>query len=192
MELIEDQEFEGLNFSDDVFDDIRINHCHFKNCRFENIVLRNSVLSANTFEGCILINPHAEFSEMTNSTFKSCNLIGVNWADYKSNKTYLSLFQKLENNFMKYNTFILVKLNGFDFKTNGLHLCLFEECKLAKSDFSNCDLSDTQFIKTDLTKTNFTGARNYYIDLKNCNLNSTKVSSVEGLSLLAQLGIDVQ
>lgn len=192
MEEIEDKEFEGLSYSDHIFTDMKINHCVFRNCNFENVVLKNSVLSANKFENCTIMNPHAEFSEMTNSIFKSCNLIGVNWGDYRSNKSYLSLFQKLENNFLKYNSFILVDLKDFDFRTNAFHSALFEECNLSKSYFSECDLSDSQFIKSDLRKTNFTNAKNYYIDLQYCDLKGTKISMVEGLSLLSQLGIEVQ
>lgn len=132
-----------------------------------------------------------EFTELIQAVFEDCRLIGVYWGNLQSSISYRPLIAKMEGNYLKYNTFSVSNLEKMDFQTNTFHQTVFEECNLMQTKWNDCDLTDCEIVKSNLKKADLRDSFGFHIDLKTCQVENTQISSFEALSLLSQLGIDV-
>ncbi|NLY47228.1 MAG: pentapeptide repeat-containing protein [Tissierella sp.] len=188
----EAQEFEDLRFYGEVFENSRFVDCNFINCSFEDIKLINSQFIDCKFDKCLILNPKGEENSQIQSVdFMNCKLLGVNWKEVTSNDVFIDPINKIENSFLKYNTFFNMNLRKFDFSDNDIIESLFTECELGESKFKNCKLEKTEFLKSDLRKSDFRDAIGYEVDITSCKITGAKFSFPEAINLLNVLGVKI-
>ncbi|MBA3025049.1 MAG: pentapeptide repeat-containing protein [Sulfurimonas sp.] len=167
-------EFEACTFVSCDFSETFFSSCRFVECRFENCNL-SLVKLTNT--------------KMSDVTFNSCKMIGIDWTmgDYKS---------LLSADPLRFNESILNDSNFFGLTLEGLVMkeCKakevdFRNCSLLRADFSGTDFKGALFDKTHLEYANFTDAQNTYIDIRTNYLKGAIFSRYEALFLLEIMGI---
>lgn len=187
----EEKEFTNLSLENELIADTEFRDCVFNECQFTELNLQNVGLHECRFNRCTILNPEIEFSFLQNAEFKNCNLIGISWGILAENR-YSILFDKLENNLLKYNNFIELQLPKSSFSTNEIINSNFEDCNLRGASFSGCQLDDTHFINNQLQTSDFTDAVGYYIDLNSNSLKNAKFSLPEAVHLLDSLDIKIR
>ncbi len=76
------------------------------------------------------------------------------------------------------------------FFSSTLRECNFADTCLIEADFKNTDLSLTTFHNCDLSKANFSGSKNYTIDIRANKVKKAKFSLPEAIALL--LGFEIE
>lgn len=165
--------------------------CEFKNCFFEECKIIGCIFVNCKFENCTVISLDSKYSELKNAVFIKCNLIGVHWNTLLPSGKYAHPMDKLENCFLKYNTFLEMNFIKFSFSGNTIQESMFEECNLSESNFHNCRLEGTQIFKCDIRRADFTEAKGYAIDIKSNKLKQAKFSFPDVVSLLETLEIKI-
>ena len=99
-------------------------------------------------------------------------------------------FNKNKEKFLHYCNFSNLNLKKAAFLDSTLKECHFTEACLIEADFHNTDLSGSIFHSTDLFKADFSGAKNYEIDLRVNKVKKAKFSFPEALQLL--LGFEIE
>lgn len=164
--------------------------CKFKNCKFMGTQLDLVSFTSCSFVKCDILSIQTENSEIKNCSFKECNLIGVNWKSLSETRS-LRPFSKFTDNFLKYNSFMMMNLNKIDFSNNEMIECHFDDCQLKASDFRNVKFDKTVFTFNNLEKANFKNAVGYHIDITNNKIKGAKFSYPEVFGLLEALQIEV-
>ena len=140
--------------------------CDFENCSFEDCKIINCTFVNCKFYNCNIVSLSAQYSEIKNAEFKKCNLIGIHWGGLLPSGKYARALEKIENCYLKYNTFSDMNLKKFDFSGNIIQESLFDECDLKES-------------------------RGYIIDIPSNKLKQAKFSYPEVVSLLDSLEIEI-
>ncbi len=187
----ENKTFEDLNMEYEQLEDYKLNNCIFKNCNFEECVLVNCSITECKFINCKIVSPKAEFSQVKQTEFDKCNLIGINWHDLQPAGNITDSIAKLNECIIKYNSFIDINFKKFNFSFNNIQDSVFEECNLVESSFKECKLELTQFAECDLRKADFQGATGYQISLTTNKLKDAKFSYPEVINLLSELSIRI-
>lgn len=165
--------------------------CEFRNCSFEECKIIGCVFVNCRFSDCTIISLESKHSEVKNAVFKKCNLLGVHWFDLLPSGKYAHSIDKLENCFIKYNTFEEMSFVKFKFSGNTIQESTFEECNLSESDFKNCRLEGTRIFKCDIRKADFTEAKGYIIDIASNKMKQAKFSFPDVVALLESLEIKI-
>lgn len=187
----ETESFNGLNLNGAALKNHKFVDCSFKDCTLENCQIGSCSFVGCTFDNCTIINPQSLFSEIKNSAFENCNLIGVVWGELCSAEKFASPIGTFQNCCLKYNTFYDMNLLKFDFSGNIIQDSLFEKCNLKESRFRDCRLDKTTFLQCNLTKADFREAMGYIIDIKTNLLKNARFSFPEVISLLNTLDIQI-
>lgn len=185
-EIIRDKKYQG-----ETIEQCRFTDCEFENCVFEECKIVSCTFVNCRFYNCAIISLRAAYSEVKNSKFKTCDLIGVHWDQLRPQGRYGASIDRLENCCIKYNTFLEMSFVKFDFSGNVIQECLFEKCNLSESNFRDCRLEASQIYGCDLRKADFRGARGYAIDIASNKLKQAKFSYPDVLSLLDSLDIKI-
>lgn len=173
---IEQCKFVDCDFENCVFEECKIIRCIFVNCRFYN---------------CAVLTLSSKFSEVKNVILKKCNLIGIHWQELLPSGKYARSIDKLEDCYIKYNSFVEMSFIKFDFKSNSIQESVFEQCNLSESNFQNCRLDGTHIYKCDIRKSDFRGATGYIVDISSNKMTNAKFSYPEAIHLLDTLQIKI-
>ena len=165
--------------------------CDFENCSFEDCKIINCTFENCKFYNCNIVSLSAQYSEIKNAEFKKCNLIGIHWGGLLPSGKYARALEKIENCYLKYNTFSDMNLKKFDFSGNIIQDSLFDECDLKESNFKSCRLEGRQIHNSDIRKADFRDSRGYIIDIPSNKLKQAKFSYPEVVSLLDSLDIEI-
>lgn len=185
--LIKDQKYQNV-----AKEQCKFIECTFENCVFEDCKIIGCVFVNCKFYNCNLISLTSQHSEVKNTAFQKCNLIGIHcWNDLLPAGKYTHSIDVLKNCFMKYNSFIEIPFRKFDFSSNIIQESIFEECDLQESNFRDCRLEAAQFFRCDIRKADFRGAIGYAIDIPSNKLKQAKFSYPEVTSLLNSLEIKI-
>lgn len=171
-ENISSRAFEECEFIACSFIDCRLDECRFLDCRFSNCVL-----SAIEPMNCRFLG----------TKFSACKAIGIDWT--KTQKLEDLSFSGCQIN---YSNFKLLKLPKTKIIKCEAKEVYFNESDLSSGVFKYTDFEKSQFFKTNLTGTDFTGAKNYYIDVKTNIVTRARFSLPEALSLLNSLDIIIE
>lgn len=178
------EKFTRLSFSSEtietkVFEECEFNCCTFINCKFEKCKFLNC-----KFNECILSAIDPSNSRFIEVNFSGSKVIGFDWT--KSAKVDGLEFVDCQIN---YSNFKLLKLPEIRIVNCEAREVDFIETDMSNGNFKNTDFDKSRFFKTDLSDADFSGARNYFIDVRNNILKKTRFSLPEALVLLNSLDI---
>lgn len=167
----EDCTFVSCDFSETFFSSCRFVECHFENCNLSLMKLTSS--------------------KMSDVTFESCKMVGIDWTmcDWKS---------LLSADPIRFIECILTDSNFFGLTLEGLVMkeCRANDvdlrnCSLKKANFTNTDFKGALFENTHLEGADFTEAQNTHIDIQRNHLKGAIFSRYEALFLLETMGIEL-
>ncbi|MFA6075534.1 MAG: pentapeptide repeat-containing protein [Negativicutes bacterium] len=163
--------FRGCDFSDSLFGD-----CEFRNCWFENCKMNLWRLSGSEFAGC---------------EFTDCDMTGIDWTAASLPKLRLCCPLTFTGCRLDHGSFIGLDLQELRATDCQLRETDFRSALLRQSVFENCDFSNSLFGNTDLRGADFSGARNYLINLAGNKCQNAKFSLPEALNLLTSSGVNI-
>lgn len=187
----ENELIENVKLEDEIVDSAEFIDCEFKNCVFEGVTLNRCTLSGCRFVECNIISIKAQYSQIKNTEFYGCNLIGVHWNELMPTGRIIEPISKLSECFLKYATFTNMSFMCFDFSSNIIQESAFDECNLRESNFKGCRLERTQYTNCDMRKADFRETSGYQIDIKSNKLENARFSFPEAINLLNCLGIKI-
>lgn len=188
----EREHHKDLDISDEVYRDLRFIDCTFEDCKFQSMTIDNCEFLDCEFINCNIVSLTSETSDVKSATIKKSNLIGVNWSELISDQySYASPIYKMNETFLKYNTFSMLNLSKVDFKQNTFDECLFDQCELNDSKFNDSVFTNSQITNSNLERSDFKGAKDYYIDLKTNKIKDARFSYPEVTNLLNSLDITI-
>jgi fluoroquinolone resistance protein len=165
-----------------VFEECEFSSCSFIDCRFENCkFLRCRFIECNL---SAVIPMNCQFLEVE---FSRCKVMGIDWT--KAQRLQDLNFSECQIN---YSNFRLLKLPKIKMVKCEAKEVDFIETDLSEANFKKTDFEKSTFFKTNLTDADFTGATNYFIDIKTNILKRTRFSLPEALSLLNSLDIIIE
>ena len=188
----EEEKFENLSLTEEIFDGYEFIDCTFTNCTFEGCKLMHSFFSECTFEQCRISNLKSEYSQIKFTKFIGCVIIGMNWSLLLPAGRFCEPIQEFHNCKLKYNNFSEMSFPKFSFVDNEITGSLFAECILTDSAFQKCELKDTEFFKCDIRKADFRNATGFKIDIMSTKVKGAKFSHSELANLLYGLGIMIE
>lgn len=171
-EVLGEIEFEDCEFTNSSFIETKFDKCKFISCRFV---------------GCLISASVPMDSHFVDTSFTKCKVIGMDWT-----KTHRIQDIGFDNCQINYSNFRQLKLPEIKITNCQAKEVDFAEADLTGADLSNSDLEKSVFHNTNLTKANFTGAKNYYIDIKNNIIKKARFSLPEAMSLLESLDIIIE
>lgn len=142
----EDEVFEGLTLEHADLSDREFDRCTFRNSKLGHTRWLRSRLDECVLEGCDLVRADVKMLALRGVTFKSCRLMGVDFAD-------------------------IAKFPDVSFHECNLHYASFASIALRKAVFDKCSFTEANFFEADLTEAKlddcqFTGARFEACDLR--------------------------
>ena len=189
----ENETFEGLSCSSELFDDYRFIDCTFIDCLFEETELSGCILSGCTFEKCTVTKiKGSNSSQLQECKFVNCRLTGINWSELLPEGSFADPIETLQECRLKYNTFTDMNFRKFSFTGNEITESMFAECELNESRFKGCKLDRTEFYRCDMQKSDFRDASGYQVDVLSCKLKNAAFSFPEAINLLGSLGVRVE
>lgn len=190
-EYIEGQTIADKDFQNVTIEQSKFVDCDFENCRFEECKIIGCVFVNCRFFNCTVITLSSRHSEVKNAVLKKCNLIGVHWNTLLPSGKYAHAIDKLENCYVKYNSFVEMNFVKFDFSDNRIEESVFEQCNLAESNFCGCRMEGTQIVRSDIRKADFRDAVGYVIDVISNKMSNARFSFPEVIRLLDSLQIKI-
>lgn len=175
------------NWSDQVLENVDFSGCRFLNCVFERTVFQKCTFEDCEFESSDLSLASIAGSSFNSVLFRNCRLRGIHWhqAGFSFDAQFLD--SKLD-----YSSFFGMKLNKIRFSGSSLKEVAFVDAVAREAKFDRCDLVGAAFNHTDLGRADFTGARNYTIDVTNNQVKGAMFDLPEAVSLLSFLGIKIR
>jgi fluoroquinolone resistance protein len=186
-EIIEDQQFSGIVYTEDTF-----KPADYENCRFTSCQLAGINLSHVNFMDCVFENCDLSMAKLGNTGFKGvalkgCKLLGLHFEDVNPFLLELS-FADCQLNL---SSFFNLTLKKTRFSNCGLKEVDFSGCDLTQAVFHNCDMLGAAFGDTVLEKADLRTAFNYSIDPERNKLKKAKFSLTGLPGLLQKHDIDV-
>ena len=188
---LENEVIENVTLQREALEDLELIDCEFRNCAFEELTLNRCAFRDCKFVKCNIVGIRAKYSQMKNTEFYGCNLIGVHWGELMSARNVVGIMSKLSDCFLKYAAFTNMNFVRFDFSSNVIQESTFIECNLKESSFRGCQLERTQYTNCDMRKADFRDASGYQIDIQSNRLENAKFSFPEVIDLLNCLGIKI-
>jgi fluoroquinolone resistance protein len=189
-------EYSNERFTRVQFKQARLANTEFYECVFSHCNLRESLFDACkfndcTFEDCDMSLVRFEASSFSETRFVRSQVVGVNWTLAAWSKFQTDAPIAFEACAIDYAAFIGLTLRKLEVRKCSAQEVEFSEAELSSADFRDTDLAKSRFRHTNLTKADFTGARNYVIDLMTCKVSKAKFAMPEALGLLYGLDIDL-
>ncbi len=171
---IQKAEFEACTFVSCDFSETFFSSCRFVECRFENCNL-SLIKLTNT--------------KMSDVSFVSCKMIGIDWTmgDWKSLLSADPI--KFTECILNDSNFLGLTLEGIVMKECRAKEVDFRNASFQKANFSGTDFKGALFDNTHLEYANFTDAQNTLIDIRKNYLKGAIFSRYEALFLLEVMGI---
>ena len=171
-QTLEKKDFEGEKFINCSFIQTEFKKCKFISCKFVNCRISALKLTDSIF---------------IETSFVDSKVEGVDWT-----KAIELRELAFENCDISYSNFNMLNLPN-----TKIINCIAKECAFSATNFTGSILTGTdfegsRFFKTNLTKADFRDAKNYWIDIRDCNLKDAKFKSPEALNLLRATGVQVE
>ena len=176
--------FTGLSLAESRLVSKVFEECEFTGCMFITCKLEKCKFIGCKFNECILSAVDPVDCRFMEASFVKCKAIGIDWT--RTAQVQDLSFDECQIN---YSVFKLLKIPGLKLVNCEAKEVEFAETDLARGDFRNTDFERSIFFKTNLTEADFTGARNYSIDVKLNTIKKARFSYPEVLSLLHSLDI---
>ncbi|MES2005049.1 MAG: pentapeptide repeat-containing protein [Bacteroidota bacterium] len=175
----EDQVFDKINFTQQVFQTGSYDNCRFINCNLSGSDLSNSSFSDCSFTGCNLSMVQLMKTSFQDTKFKDCKMLGLHF----HNCNPFLFTADFDNCSLNVSSFYQLKLKKLRFINSSLYDVDFTEADLTDAVFDNCDLAMASFDNTVLLKTNFITSYNFSIDPERNRMKKAKfpASGLAGL-----------
>ena len=180
--------YTSLDFAEINIQKHEFENCTFKSCHFIKANLAECVFRDCIFETCEIVVPVLEGAQIFGTSFNSCKLMGLNFADCSE-----ALFSPCFNDTV---------LSSCTFEGNNLRRLPFVNCKVRDSSFIYCNLEGSRFNDTDFEattfqdcifdKADFSGASGYEINPFMNKIKGGIFSLPEAQSFLYYLGIKIE
>ena len=184
--FIQEQEFKGIDYSQERLSGKEYLDCRFMDCNFSGLDLGGIEFENCEFTGCDLSLVKLNRSAFREVIFSNCKMFGLHFQD--CNDFLLSM--DFRNCQLNLSSFFRGKAKGFRFKACLLQEVDFEEADLAGVSFDACDLAGAIFDQCNLEKCDFRTAINYQIDPNTNRISKAKFSR-DGLQGLLS-GFDIE
>lgn len=125
------------------------------------------------------------------TTFESCKVVGVNWAQVAWPNIKLHCPLQFFKCTLNHSTFLGLNLREIAMVECIAHDVDFREADLTQADLSYSDFTQSIFVNTNLTKANFTHAINYNINVFLNKVKGAKFMLPEAVNLLDGLEIEL-
>ena len=183
------EEFKGISLHGSKITKAEFEDCTFVSCDFSETFFSSCRFVECHFENCNLSLMKLTSSKMSDVTFESCKMVGVDWtmADWKSLLSADPI--RFIECILTDSNFLGLSLEGLVMKECRAKDVDFRNASLQKANFSGTDFKGALFQNTHLEYANFTEAQNTNIDIRTNNLKGTIFSRYEALFLLETMGI---
>ncbi|WP_347373348.1 pentapeptide repeat-containing protein [Aequorivita sp. Q41] len=189
-QFIEEQTFEGVDFSKDSLEKGDYELCVFLNCNFSNIDLSLIRFIECEFKNCNLSSAKLNKTGFQSVVFIDCKMFGLHFE--KCDTFGFSI--EVDNSQLNYSSFYGLKLPKTKFNNCKFLEVDFSECNLHLANFNDCNLQNAVFSNTSLKDVDFRSSYEFSIDPENNNINGAKFSfsTVAGLLTKYNITIDVE
>jgi uncharacterized protein YjbI with pentapeptide repeats len=194
--------FEASRYTDKVFENLDepnllLQKKEFENCRFKNVVFKEARFLNSRFNECTFVNCDFSLSQWTGSTlsevsFDTVNLSGVNWTQLHWPLVRLHSPFYFDACNLSYNSFYGLSLPNLFIERSRVYESDFREATLTQASFAESDLQSSLFMHTNLSNANFVDAINYHIDTRENNIKGASFSLPDVMSLLKCQGIKIE
>lgn len=187
--FFQDEQFKGLEFTDEVLHSKDFEQCRFVNCNFAETFFESCFFEDCTFENCNLGMVRVGDSTFRNVTFSGSKLIGISWHECRHKGP--GVFLAYKNCILDYSSFYGMDLKKCSFCEISAVECDFTESCLAGVTMENVKLSGAVFFRTDLRKADFSQAAGYSFNPHDNLVKGAVFSMPEVLNLLYALGMKI-
>lgn len=185
---IEDQAFEGVDYSSTPMAMGHYEVCSFVHCNFAHSDLSGIHFTECTFRDCDLSMANIMETSFKSVTFKDCKMLGLQFEECNDFLFAVGFDHCLLN----ISNFCKINLKGTRFKKCSLQEVDFTEADLSGAFLDECDLSGAIFDHTNLEKADLRTATHYTIHPENNRIRKAKFS-VSGLpGLLGSFDIEIE
>lgn len=185
--LKENETYQKVNFSKTALA-TEYDGCNFIDCNFENMKLGNITFMECEFINCNLSNVKLNYTAFKDVQFNNCKILGVNFTD--SNPFLLEL--KFTDSDLTLCSFYQLSIKNTSFTKCNLNEVDFTESDLSNVSFNDSDLKRTIFESTILEKANFETSTNFNIDPEKNRIKKAKFAAHHLINLLRKYEISVR
>jgi uncharacterized protein YjbI with pentapeptide repeats len=185
---IEDQSFEGIDFSVKGIETGEYENCIFTNCDLSGSDLSGISFMECEFSNCNLSNINLNNTALKDVKFVHCKMLGLIFSDCEE---FLFSVEFIDCQ-LDLSSFYKVMLKTRLFANCSLHDVDFAEADLTGAVFRNCDLEGAIFEHTNLERASFQTSYNFTIDPEENNIRKAKFSVSGLIGLLGKYSIDVE
>lgn len=168
------EKISGKEFEECTFTDCSFMECTFQKCKFISC----------TFQDCMFSVVTPTDSRFIEVRFRDSKVIGFDWT--QAAHIHDISFERCRINYSSFRLLKLPKLKITDCEAKETD---FTESDISEGVFTGTDFERSIFSKTILAKADFTGAKNYTIDVRHNTVKKAKFSIPEALSLLYSLDV---
>jgi len=178
------EDFKGITLHGEKIKKAEFEACTFVNCDFSETFFLSCRFIECHFENCNLSLIKLTDTKMSDVTFLSCKMVGIDWTmcDYKSLLSVEPL--RFVESILDDSNFYGLELEDLVMKECRAKDVDFREATLKKADFRGSDFKGALFENTNLEYANFTDAQNTYIDIRKNHLKKATFNRYEALFLL--------
>ena len=187
-EIIENKEFNKVDFTAKKLPSIEFENCSFLNCKMSDLDLSGYTFLDCEFQGCDLSNSKLKGTSFKDVKFHDCKLLGLLF----NNCSELLLSFTFVNCQMNLTSFHLLKIKGIEFIECNLTEADFSDADLTKVKFNNCDLSRAIFNYSNLEGADFRTSYNFSIDPELNKMKKAKFSLNNATGLLDKYNIIIE
>jgi uncharacterized protein YjbI with pentapeptide repeats len=161
--LEENKNFENMDLSNLVFDEINLTNAIFKDAMLNDTSLHESILRGANFE-----NVNYEEGDLTRADLTGANLSGADFININFKDTIVTDINSSDINF--YNA----KMVNTNFEDSTLLETGFDQSTLTNVNLKNTNLTNVMFESSNCERTDFTGANMTNAYLENTNFSGAK------------------
>ncbi len=188
MEYIDDQEFVGVNYTDQELHKGNYEGCVFKGCTFSGVNLSGFTFIETEFISCDLSNAQISQASFQDVIFKDCKMLGLQFDQCN----HFGFAVNFHHCLLNHSSFYEVKLNKSMFAGCQLNEVDFTSADVGKIVLKDCDLNGAIFDSSNLEKADLRGSVNYSIDPDRNRIKGAFFSMPEVLGLLDKYGVKVE
>lgn len=181
-----EEEFEGIDFTEEIEEYREFDGCSFINCTFRSTEFLSCKFSECIFEGCELSLMKVKNSTFNDVVFKNSKVTGVDFSH---------LSEPVEIHFdtcnVNMSSFYNLDMRHAKILNSSLHDVDFVETNLEKADCSGSDFMGALFGRTNLKSAKLSSAKNYMINPNENIVTNMEVSLPHASSFFTFLGLKV-
>lgn len=186
--FINEETFEGNDFSLNPLTKGEYENCIFNNCIFTENNLSEFKFIDCTFYNCNLSLVKLNGTAFRDVKFKECKMLGLHFDTCNE----FGLIFSFDTCQLNHSSFYKTKIKKTVFKNSQLEEVDFVETDLTSAVFDNCNLVQAVFDRTMLEKADFRSSCNYSINPENNRIKKAKFSILGISGLLDKYDIEIE